>query len=160
MLALRRPSSQAIRGFLDGQATRGFSYPAVGATRGGDFPAGHDVDRTRVRLGEGEADFPAACAGLAHWDHFHLGWVEPWTFDRPLAAGETVGILARLSGLWFLNACRIVYTIDDAGPSNRRFGFASGTPPPPPQSGGGGVPPPGGPSGGPGWCGTAPVSPP
>jgi uncharacterized protein (UPF0548 family) len=127
MLAPRRPSAEAIRSFLARQAARDFSYGAVGATRGDDFPPGYDVDRTRVRLGEGEADFSAASVSLAHWDQFRLGWVEPWTFDRPIAAGETVGILARVAGMWFLNACRIVYTVDEARPTTRRFGFAYGT---------------------------------
>ena len=135
MLAPRRPSAEAVRGFLDRQAAHHFSYGAVGATRGDEFPAGHDVDRTRVRLGEGEADFSAASASLAHWDQFRLGWVEPWTFDRPIAAGETVAIVARLAGMWFLNACRIVYTVDEADPTSRRFGFAYGTLPDHAESG-------------------------
>ena len=34
--------------------------------------------------------------------------------------------LARAGGLWWLNACRIVYVIDEPSPV-RRFGFAYGT---------------------------------
>jgi uncharacterized protein (UPF0548 family) len=37
-----------------------------------------------------------------------------------------VDILASWCGLWFLNACRIVYVLDDIQPV-RRFGFAYGT---------------------------------
>ena len=34
--------------------------------------------------------------------------------------------MARRLGLWWLNACRIVYVVDEAGPV-RRYGFAYGT---------------------------------
>ena len=35
-------------------------------------------------------------------------------------------MLARVHGLWWLNACRIVYVINERTPA-RRFGFAYGT---------------------------------
>ncbi len=54
----------------------------------------------------------------------------PWTQIRPPGAPITVGTVvvmqAHAMGLWWLNACRIVYTIDEAGPV-RRLGFAYGT---------------------------------
>jgi uncharacterized protein (UPF0548 family) len=37
-----------------------------------------------------------------------------------------VAVLARSSSLWWLNACLIVYVVDEEGPV-RRFGFAYGT---------------------------------
>ena len=37
-----------------------------------------------------------------------------------------MAILARSLGLWWLNACRIVYVVDEPGPV-QRFGFAYGT---------------------------------
>jgi uncharacterized protein (UPF0548 family) len=37
-----------------------------------------------------------------------------------------VAIVARAIGLWWLNACRIVYVVDETGPITR-FGFAYGT---------------------------------
>jgi uncharacterized protein (UPF0548 family) len=53
---------------------------------------------------------------------FRLGWVEAHGTDAPLAPGLTAAPLAHF-GLWFLNACRVVYLIDE----ERRFGFAYGT---------------------------------
>ena len=54
----------------------------------------------------------------------------PWTRlcwpDTPVAEGETVGILIRHFGFWSLNACRVIYLIEEAGPI-QRFGFAFGT---------------------------------
>jgi uncharacterized protein (UPF0548 family) len=37
-----------------------------------------------------------------------------------------VAVIARLFGLWWENACRIVYVVDEEGPV-QRFGFAYGT---------------------------------
>ena len=56
MLSLRKPSPEVIRRFLTAQAKRDLSYSAVGATATTP-PAGHVVDHTRVKLGEGEAVF-------------------------------------------------------------------------------------------------------
>ena len=125
MMSLRRPSDAAVREFLAAQAKLDFTYPAVGATATTP-PAGYVVDHTRIRLGEGEAVFRAARAALGRWDQFRLGWVEAWPPGAPIRAGEVVGSVARCLGLWWLNACRIVYVVDEEGPVTR-FGFANGT---------------------------------
>ena len=43
-------------------------------------------------------------------------------------------MVARIFGVWWLNACRIVYAVSEEGPVNR-FGFAYGTLPEHPESG-------------------------
>ena len=43
-------------------------------------------------------------------------------------------MIARLFGLWWLNACRIVYVVDEPGPV-QRYGFAYGTLPEHAESG-------------------------
>ncbi len=45
-----------------------------------------------------------------------------------------MAVLAHLFGLWWLNACQIVYVVDDAGPMTR-YGFAYGTLPAHAESG-------------------------
>jgi uncharacterized protein (UPF0548 family) len=125
MLSLRKPSAGAIRRFLARQAGRDLTYPAVGAT-GEAPPAGYVVDHTRVKLGEGEAAFEAAKEALRTWGQFRLGWVEVWPPDAPVRAGEVVAVVAHAVGLWWLNACRVVYVVDEDGPVPR-FGFAYGT---------------------------------
>ena len=125
MPSLRKPSPDKIRRFLDGQARVDFSYSFVGQTASTP-PAGFKVDHTRVKLGAGEAVFIAATNAIQRWEQFRLGWVEAWPSKTPINAGEVVAVLARVSGLWWLNACRIVYVIDEAGPV-QRFGFAYGT---------------------------------
>jgi uncharacterized protein (UPF0548 family) len=84
------------------------------------------VDRTRIKLGEGEPVFEAARAALQRWSQFDLGWLEVWSPETPIRTGEVVVIVARTFGLWSLNACKIVYVVDESGPI-RRFGLAYGT---------------------------------
>jgi uncharacterized protein (UPF0548 family) len=57
---------------------------------------------------------------------FPGAWTEICPGDTPIEAGQVVAILFRTFGLWWMNACRIVEVIDEAGPT-RRFGFAYGT---------------------------------
>jgi uncharacterized protein (UPF0548 family) len=125
MLSLRKPSADSIRRFLTAQSKLGFSYRAVGATAS-QLPAGFIVDRTRIRLGEGERVFRAAKAALQRWRQFDLGWLKACSPETPIQSGEVVAIVARAVGLWWLNACKIVYVVDESGPITR-FGFAYGT---------------------------------
>ena len=125
MLSLRKPSAESTRRFLTAQAKLDFSYSAVGATAN-QLPAGFVVDRTRIKLGEGVAVFQAAKAALRHWKQFDLGWLEAWSPETPIRTGEVVAIVARSIGLWWLNACKIVYVVDEPGPKSR-FGLAYGT---------------------------------
>jgi uncharacterized protein (UPF0548 family) len=125
MLSLRKPSAETIRRFLLEQAKLGFTYPAVGATAGTP-PAGYVVDHTRIKLGDGENVFEAAKEALRRWDQFRLGWLEAGPTETPIHEGQVVAVVARAFGLWWLNACRIVSVVDQAGQVSR-FGFSYGT---------------------------------
>ena len=138
MVSLRRPSTEAIREFLASQSKLGFTYMAVGATAS-QPPAGYVVDHTRIKLGEGEEVFTKAKAALRRWEQFRLGWVEAWPPETPIQTGEVVAVIARNVGLWWLNACRIVYVVDDPGPI-QRYGFAYGTLPDHAENGRGAIP--------------------
>src|SRR5689334_15114555 len=107
MSLVRKPSVLAIRAVLDSQAKLDFSYAAVGATAA-EPPPGYDVDHTRIKLGEGRSTFARAQAALQRWEQFHLGWVESCWPDTPMEPGQDIAVLARVCGLWCLNACRIV----------------------------------------------------
>jgi uncharacterized protein (UPF0548 family) len=115
----------AVRAFVDAQRSLQYTYPEVGATAAAP-PARSVVDRTRVKLGEGEAAFAAGRAALARWEQFRLGWVEPLAPAPAIQAGEVVAIGIWIAGVWWLNASRIVYVVDEFGPTTR-FGFAYGT---------------------------------
>jgi uncharacterized protein (UPF0548 family) len=125
LLFRRKPTTTVLRAFRTAQAQLAFTYPAVGATASA-VPAGYYLDHTRIKLGEGEKVFQTARTALERWQHFQLGWVEPWPADTPLEPGAVVTILIRVLGLWALNACRIVYVVAEEGPVTR-FGFAYGT---------------------------------
>jgi uncharacterized protein (UPF0548 family) len=125
VIRFRKPSAESIRPFLAAQANLPFTYPAVGATAAKP-PDGYVADRTRIKLGEGEAVFELAKAALRRWDQFRLGWVEACFPATPIQAGEPVAVMGRVFGSWCLNFCRIVYVIDESGPISR-FGFAYGT---------------------------------
>jgi len=125
MLSLRKPSAEFIRGFLAEQEKKSFTYPMVGATAVIP-PVGYVVDRTRIKLGEGESIFRLARAALERWEQFQLGWVEAWSPDTPLRTGEVIAVMGHALGLWWLNACRIIYVVDEKGPISK-FGFAYGT---------------------------------
>lgn len=125
MLSLRKPCVDTLRRFQEAQEGLRFTYEAVGATAGTP-PAGYVVDRTRIKLGEGEAVFRSAITALRRWEQFNLGWVEAWPSDTPIQAGEVVAVMGRAIGVWWLNACRVVYVVDEAGPISK-FGFAYGT---------------------------------
>lgn len=122
---LHPPSDEMIRAFLRQQAAASFSYPEVGHTRYTP-PAGYVVDHNRICLGKGEACFNAACDAIRAWRMFSLSWVTLCWPSAPIAPGTDVAVLARWGPLWWLNACRIVYVIDEQM-TQRRFGFAYGT---------------------------------
>lgn len=89
-------------------------------------PAGYVADRTRIKLGQGEPVFRSAIGALCRWKQFNLGWVQAWPSNTPIQPGEVVAVMGRAIGVWWLNACRVVYVVDEAGPTSR-FGFACGT---------------------------------
>ncbi|MGC8640100.1 MAG: DUF1990 family protein [Isosphaeraceae bacterium] len=125
MVSLRRPSTETIREFLTSQLKLGFTYTAVGATAS-QPPAGYAVDHTRIKLGDGEEVFKKAKAALGRWEQFRLGWVEAWSPTAMIETGDVVAVVARNLGLWWLNACRVVYVVDEEKPI-QRYGFAYGT---------------------------------
>lgn len=127
MFYLTRPSAPQIDAFLAAQRTAVFSYPEVGATRGGAAPAGYTVDRNRIRLGTGAEAFRLATAALQTWRMITLGWSCVYPAAARITPGEAVAVVVRHYGFWSLNGCRIVYSVDEDGGEARRTGFAYGT---------------------------------
>ena len=126
MFSFRKPSTETIQSFLASQKNCDFTYSAVGGTERTP-PTGFVVDHTRVRLGDGEHVFNEAKGILTRWGHFQLGWVETSSCDVPLEHGHVVGVLAKVFGVWCLNACRIVSVTNTATSDLHRYGFVYGT---------------------------------
>lgn len=125
LLSLRKPAPEHLRQLLAEQSAHDVKYPGVGGTASTP-PAGFVQDRTRIELGSGEEVFDSARAALERWQQFQLGWVDAWSPETPIETGQVVAILGWAMGFWWLNFCRIVYTVDEHGPLVR-FGFAYGT---------------------------------
>ena len=134
MLLTRNPNVARIGEFIEAQARLTLMYPSVGATRDGNHPSGFTVDKNRICLGSGQSTFDVAKHALCAWKHFRFDWIELHRADNDPAPDQTVGVLARAMGLWVLNACRVVYVVEEIEPI-RRFAFAYGTLPEHAESG-------------------------
>ena len=134
MYLFRKPSDERIGEFIESQSRLEFTYPFVGATQNGDNPSGFLVDHNRIHLGAGQATFDVAKRALCEWQHYRFDWIELHRPDVDPESDQTVGVLARALGLWVLNACRVVYVVEEEEPVPR-FSFAYGTLPEHAESG-------------------------
>jgi uncharacterized protein (UPF0548 family) len=125
------PNDARVESLRATQAPLEFSYREVGATRRitrETAPAGFNYDENRVLLGRGEKAFAAASEALRAWAMFPRPWTRIDPPHAPLREGTIVAMRAQALGLWWLNACRIIYVIDETlSSATRRFGFAYGT---------------------------------
>lgn len=136
--SVREPSGDRIRRFLAEQSPREYTYPSVGRSLrlpDEEAPAGYDLDHEQTLLGRGRETFEAACRVIARWRMVPPDWTRVVATDHvvaPLARGTTVAMMVRAFGLWWVNACRIVYVVETSPRSLReegvrRYGFAYGT---------------------------------
>jgi uncharacterized protein (UPF0548 family) len=105
----------------------GVSSTSSAGTRG---PTSRSVPRpeacpsaTITSLGSGAQAFAAARAALREWRFIPAGFARLEPAGAPVHAGEVVAIVLRVLGIWWINATRIAYVIDEPD----RFGFAWGT---------------------------------
>ena len=122
MFLLRKPSVEKIRELISAQRCLPFSYAKVGSTQG-KLPGGYTIDHNRTKLGYGARTYDSAVAALKDWQQFDLGWTRIVPPQTPLRTDQIVAVRARTFGVWSLNACRVVYLINE----DRKFGFAYGT---------------------------------
>ncbi|PYV94456.1 MAG: hypothetical protein DMG86_23230 [Acidobacteria bacterium] len=102
-----------------------FSYPNIRATAT-VVPTGYNVDHNRVQLGTGEGTWRRAVEAIRGWQMFNIPWVRLYWPTAPIEIGTDVAVLVQHLGFFSLNACRIVYVVDEDGPI-ARYGFAYGT---------------------------------
>ena len=122
MFLLHRPSNRQVEDFVSAQQHSDFSYSPLELTRNSPVD-GYNVDHNRVQLGSGAESFSAAVKAIQQWKMFDLGWVRLYSDQTPIETGATVAIVVNHLGFWSMNACRIVYVIDE----DARYGFAYGT---------------------------------
>jgi uncharacterized protein (UPF0548 family) len=125
VFSLTAPSDSDIRRFISKVKDTSFSYPEVGASAT-TAPAGYNVDHNRVRLGRGDGTWQLAVEAIRAWRMFSMPWVRLHWPSAPIQVGTDVAVSTHHFGFYSLNACRIVYVVDEEGPIER-FGFAYGT---------------------------------
>jgi uncharacterized protein (UPF0548 family) len=125
VFSLMAPSEDEIRRFISKQSDSGFSYPEVGASATA-VPTGYNVDHNRIQLCSGKGSWQRAAEAIRKWRMFSMPWVNLHWASAPIQVGTDVAISVRHFGFYSLNACRIVYVVDQESPVTR-FGFAYGT---------------------------------
>lgn len=125
MFLIHQPTEERIQDFIAAQGELPFSYSEVGASRHGAVSS-YPVNHYRVRLGAGAEVFRRAQHTLHSWGMYDLSWTHLCWPSVPIREGAVVAVLAYHFGFWSLNACRIIYTLEESGPVER-CGFAFGT---------------------------------
>ena len=70
---------------------------------------------------------PGAARAVHAWRMSSLGWMSIQPANASVAPGTTVAAVVRHYGFWSLNACRVVYLLDEEEGGVRWTGFAYGT---------------------------------
>ena len=125
MFCLTAPSQDEIRRFISQQKDSVPSYSDVGASATA-VPKGYNVDHNRIELGRGEIAWQRALEAIRAWRMFSMPWVNLHWPSAPIQVGTDVAVSVHHLGFYSLNACRIVYVIDEEHPI-KRLGFAYGT---------------------------------
>jgi uncharacterized protein (UPF0548 family) len=125
LFRLTAPSGDEVSHFISDQEHSCLSYPEVGASAG-KVPDRYNVDHNRIQLGRGEVAWDRALKAIRAWQMFNLSWVRLYWPTIPIQVGADVAVLVHHFGFYSLNACRIVYVVNEDGPL-KRCGFAYGT---------------------------------
>jgi uncharacterized protein (UPF0548 family) len=120
-----RPNRTSIEAFIAAQQNQKFSYAEVGCTRQ-QAPNGYTADHNRINLGQGSDTFERAKSAVHQWKMFDMPWIDLCWPDTPIELGATVAVVIPHLGFWSMNACRIVYLVEEHS-SLEKHGFAYGT---------------------------------
>ncbi len=126
MISLKKPNSKAIQRLLSDCRNSDFTYMEVGKSKTDEQVNGFDNDFNKIYLGSGKKVYSAACQAIRNWSTFPGGWITIRPQNVPIESGQTVVMVAKIMGLYWLNACRIVYILNKQG-NVRKYGFAYGT---------------------------------
>ncbi len=123
----REPSEAILHAFVEEQKHLGFSYKEVGATKS-ILPAGYDHDKSSFLLGKGEEVFSRAEIILRNWKMWPADWAKVYPQNLGQESGNLIVCVFRVYGLWWVNALKIVYKIEETNTLfKKRSGFAYGT---------------------------------
>ena len=125
LFRLTAPTKDEVRRFISKQKDSSFSYPEVGASAT-TAPLTYNVDHNRIQLGRGEVTWQRAVEAIRAWKMFSMPWVNLYWPSAEITVGTDVAVSVLHFGFYSLNACRIVWVVDEEG-LIKRFGFAYGT---------------------------------
>ena len=82
---------------------------------------------------ESELEVPASAFARARealfaWRHFEIPWLELRGAEGPVHPGQCVATEVQRFGVWSLNPCRVVYTIDEPDFAAYAYGTTPGHP--------------------------------
>jgi uncharacterized protein (UPF0548 family) len=125
LFRLIRPSEAEIGTFLSSQKHSPFSYVEVGASAH-SVPRGYTIHRHTTQLGRGRPTWLRAMQAVRDWTMFDVPFLKVYPANAPIKAGIEVAVIVNHFGFYSMNACRIVYVVDEEK-LVKRFGFAYGT---------------------------------
>jgi uncharacterized protein (UPF0548 family) len=125
LFRLTAPSEYEVQVFVSRQSRSSFSYAEVGASVTTP-PANYNIDHNRIQLGRGEATWNRAVEAVRRWQMFNIPWLRLYWPTSPIRVGTDVAVSVHDFGFYSLNACRIVYVVEEDEPV-KRYGFAYGT---------------------------------
>lgn len=123
MISFQLPPSEKIIPFLQKQAVLPYTYTPIKQTAQEKVVSNFDNDQLKLIIGQGEEAFQKAKIAIQNWQMFPVSWTLILPKNAPIRENTTIAMNARFAGLWWRNACRIVYVIDEP----QRYGFAYGT---------------------------------
>lgn len=114
------PTNEALDALIEKQRTSALTYPP-NADQRPDFIN----DNNRILLGEGDAVFEAARKAMQSWAMFIGGWARIYTQNPQYTEGDIVILCARVFGLWWFNASRILTVFDTPDSAGFTYGTLS-----------------------------------
>lgn len=128
MFSLHEPTTAELELVFQHQAKQKPSYAEVGGTRDvGVSLNGYHRHRVHGVLGSGLDTFQAAAKAMNQWKHLGIAGIKLFPAIPSLAEGTNLIVSANHGLVWSINACRIIYLIDERAQSHARFGYAYGT---------------------------------
>ncbi len=128
MFLTHKPTDAELNNFLSQQSKLNVQYSGVEMTRTGKVPENmYRKHLAETVLGVGENTFNDAVQSMKAWQNFAVNWILLYPNEPKIAPGTTLVVCADHGLLWSMNACRIIFVIDETIGSKRQFGFTYGT---------------------------------
>ncbi len=119
---LAKPSKTQLEAYLIDRDRQPFSYQEVGSSKG-VFPLHYQQHSNRFYLGEGPECWQLAKTAIDQWQPFNNGWASVFPAAAAIEEEVSVAVSFHIFGIWWENACRIVYVAN----TSNTYGFAYGT---------------------------------